>query len=496
MDNWLKVNNAQAFALKDVPLHPLDYIRDDIISCVHLGMRPVQFFGRTSEENEEIIVTAVLADDVSHSLFVSQAHTGYKRHYDSMTPEAPCLHLFERELYEQTGIKPEGHPWLKPVRFENSQPGQIHTYPFLPIKGEETHEVAVGPVHAGIIEPGHFRFLCHGEDVFHLEIQLGYQHRAVEQLFRGKNPFSLSHLAESIAGDTTIGHTWAYALAVETLSNTEISQRAECIRAISLEMERIAMLLADLGGISADIGFLPGDAVYGRIRTAVINTMLKICGSRFGRGLIRPGGVLFDIDSPFKKEMKATLDSVEKDAHKMNTLLLNSPGVMSRLERTGVISKETAEKLGLVGLTAKMTGSVIDSRLSHPIGIYKDESVTPQTTDTGDVCARTIVRTKEITQSLRFINKLLNIGLPQGELLTKPVSTKPDYAAVTLIEGWRGEISHMVITDNKGCISYYKIVDPSFHNWFALAQAVRGNSISDFPICNKSFSLSYCGHDL
>jgi Ni,Fe-hydrogenase III large subunit len=496
MEKWLKVENAQVFALKDIPVYPLDHMRDDIIRFVHHGMRPVQFFGRICETSEEIIVTAVLADDSSHSLFVSEAHTGYRRHYESMTPEAPCLHLFERELYEQTGIKPEGHPWLKPVRFENSQPGQVHTYPFLGIKGEETHEVAVGPVHAGIIEPGHFRFLCHGEEVFHLEIQLGYQHRGVEKLLRGKNPFTLSHLAESIAGDTVIGHTWAYALAVEALSNTVISQRAEYIRAIALEMERIAVHLADLGGISTDIGFLPGDAVYGRIRTAVINTTLKICGSRFGRGLIRPGGVLFDIEPSFKKQMSATLDSVEKDCNKMNTLLFNSPSVMSRLEHTGTISKETAEKLGLVGLIAKMTGSVIDSRFSHPIGIYKDESVTPQTADTGDVCARAVVRTKEITQSLRFINKFLNLGIPQGELVTEPAPALPEHAVVTLVEGWRGEIAHMVVTDKKSTISYYKIVDPSFHNWFGLAQAVRGNGISDFPICNKSFALSYCGHDL
>jgi Ni,Fe-hydrogenase III large subunit len=496
MQNWLKVKNAQVFALKDIPVHSLDYLRDDIVRFTKQGMRPVQFFGRLSDSNKEIIITAVLADDLSHYLLVSQAHAGYKKHYESMTPEAPCLHLFERELYEQTGIKPEGHPWLKPVRFEKSRPGQIYSYPFLKIEGDETHEVAVGPVHAGIIEPGHFRFLCHGEEVFHLEIQLGYQHRGIEKLLKGKNALSLSHLAESIAGDTVIGHVWAYALAVEALSKTTISQRTQAIRAIMLEMERIAVHLADLGGISADIGFLPGDAVYGRIRTAVINTTLMICGSRFGRGMIRPGGVLFDIEPSFKKQMSAILNKVEKDVYKINTLLLNSPGVMSRLDHTGTVSKETAEALGLVGLMAKMAGCGIDSRLSHPIGIYKNEPITPHKADTGDVFARVFIRISEITQSLRFINKFLNLGLPQGELFTKPGPPTPGHGVVTLIEGWRGEISHMVITNSSGAISSYKIVDPSFHNWFGLAQAVRGNGISDFPVCNKSFALSYCGHDL
>ena len=492
MKNWLKVQNEEAFEICKSPVLSVDALCDGVVHGIRNGMRPVQFFGRP--DGDVVRLAVCLAGD-DHSLYVAEAQVTQGQWYSAITQEVEAMHLFERELYEQTGVIPQGHPWLKPVRFENG--ADVHSYPFLEAESEEMHVVAVGPVHAGIIEPGHFRFLCHGEDVLHLEIQLGYQHRGVERLFCGKKPLSKATLAESIAGDTVIGHAWAYAAAVEAIGQTVVSERAQAIRAIGLELERIAVHLAGLGGISSDIGFLQGDAVYGRLRTAVINTSLQICGSRFGRGLIRPGGVLFDIDDDFQNKICQILLQVEQDTEKINRLLFETPSVMSRLEHTGTIDQKVAERIGLTGLMAKMTGRAIDSRYSHPLGHYaKEKDFQPVTANTGDVYARTMVRVLEIGQSIRLVRKWIHLGIPSAPAMTTPNPLHPGMACVVLVEGWRGEISHMVFTDSASDIAFYKIVDPSFHNWFGLALAVRGNGISDFPICNKSFDLSYCGHDL
>ena len=296
--NWLKLKNCEAVKIARLPVISVDSLRDDVVNGIRRRMRVVQFFGRPLDKDRFKLVAALADED---SVYMAEAIVAQGQWYSSITPEAQALHLFERELYEQTGVIPQGHPWLKPVRFDKSF--DLTSYPFVESQGDEMHEVAVGPVHAGIIEPGHFRFLCHGEDVLHLEIQLGFQHRGVEQLLCGKSPLNKATLAESIAGDTVIGHTWAYAEAVEALGDTVISERARVIRAIALELERIAVHIAALGGISADIGFLQGDAVYGRLRTAIINTSLQLCGSRFGRGLIRPGGVLFDINEDMQNHI-------------------------------------------------------------------------------------------------------------------------------------------------------------------------------------------------
>lgn len=492
MKNWLKIQNGEAVKIAKIPVLSVDSLRDCVVQGIQKGMRVVQFFGMPLDDYRFRLV-AGLADE--HSLYAAEAAVAKGQYYSAITPEIQALHLFERELYEQTSIIPQGHPWLKPVRFEKEV--ELTSCPFLETQGDEMHEVAVGPVHAGIIEPGHFRFLCHGENVLHLEIQLGFQHRGVEQLLCGKDPLKKAALAESIAGDTVAAHTWAYAECVESLSGTVVPERAQAIRAIALELERIAVHLAGLGGISADIGFLPGDSVYGRLRTAVINTSLQLCGSRFGRGLIRPGGVLFDISEDMQNHIAKLLLQVELDMEKINTLLFEASSVASRLEHTGFLSRKDAERIGLVGLMAKMTGKALDCRYSHPIGYYKGEKdFEPVTCKTGDVYARTMLRVLEVKQSIRLVRKWIHLGLPSGPVMTQAKPLMPQSACLVLIEGFRGEISHMVFTDNNGDIAFYKVVDPSFHNWFGLALAVRNNGISDFPICNKSFDLSYCGHDL
>ncbi|MCI4624936.1 MAG: hypothetical protein L3V56_03145 [Candidatus Magnetoovum sp. WYHC-5] len=500
MYKWLKVKNPAIVPLKDIPVLTVPEMLEEVVDLIkNEGVRPLHFAGRKTHDNRKVTVTIVLADDVENSLLLSQVVFTADDCYDSLTPQAPIMHLFERELYEQAGIIPLGHPWPKGVRYEHDRVGDLgnfNEYPYLQSEGIRMHEVAVGPVHAGIIEPGSFRFLCYGEQVWHLEIQLGYQHRGVEGLFKTGSILNKSHLSESIAGDTVIGHAWAYAILAELLTDTEVTNRVQAIRAIALELERIAMHLVGLGGIAMDIGYLPGASVYGRLRTAVINTMLKICGSRFGRGLIRPGGVLFDIDTALNLEIVDVLDVLYRDIEKINELFFNMPSVLSRLEHTGTVSKETAKAIGLVGIMAKMSGLSVDSRISHPISIYANERLKPHVLDGGDVFARAKIRVLEIDQSMRLIRRWLGTEVKRNELYVKPGTVKSNHLAVSVVEGWRGEISHMVITGNQSSVLQYKVKDPSFNNWMGLALAVRDNGISDFPLCNKSFDLSYCGFDL
>lgn len=489
--NWILTKNNNVINVKDIPVVDIAELRQDIIKKIKGNNRVTGFFGTNKNSQPKLYI--VLADDEKSELQVaSTVFTADTHSYLSITKDILAFHLFEREFYEEFEIEPLEHPWLKPVRSHKKK------YPFFKMDGEEIHEVAVGPIHAGIIEPGHFRFMCNGEKVYNLEIQHGYQHRNIEQLFLQNKRFS-PHLAESIAGDTVIGHALAYSRAIESLLNLEISNKAALIRVIALELERIAVHIGDLGAISNDIAYLTGNAVFGATRTLVVNTLLKISGSRFGRGLIRPGGVVYDINKELLDKILTMLDKVLKDVERMAKTMFSSASVLSRLEKTGVLDKETALKLGLVGMTARASGIPVDVRINHPCKTYKELSLDKKIFESGDVYSRTYIRYEEIRQSAQIIKDLLiKLSIYEDEpLLIKTGNClKPDSLIISMTEGWRGEIVHTAITDEKGELSRYKIKDPSFNNWHGLAVAVKDNEISDFPLCNKSFNLSYCGNDL
>ena len=361
--------------------------------------------------------------------------------------------------------------------------------------GEEVHEVAVGPVHAGIIEPGHFRFQCHGETVYHLEISLGYQHRGVERAMLGGPDRRTIHYAETLAGDSTAGHAAAYCRAVEAISATRVPARGQFLRGVALELERVANHIGDLGALAGDVGFLPTMSYCGRIRGDVLNMTAMLCGNRFGRGMIRPGGVVFDVDARLVEQLRRRLESVARDARSAVELLWNTPSVMARFDGVGVVPLDLCEQLGLVGVAARACGAARDVRRDFPYGIYRFAHIPVSTWHSGDVFARAHVRWLEVQRSLAFIGEQLN-ALPEGRIIETAGPLAADQAAVTLIEGWRGEICHVAMTGHDGRFAAYKVVDPSFHNWFGLALALRNEQISDFPMCNKSFNLSYCGHDL
>jgi Ni,Fe-hydrogenase III large subunit len=436
--------------------------------------------------------------------------------YESLTTSIPQAHWFEREIAEQWGIVPEGHPWLKPIRFHHSYragqdawqrdtnadilPGVTR---YFRVAGDECHEVAVGPVHAGVIEPGHFRFQCHGEIVLSLEIELGYQYRGIEQaLVGGPNKRTL-HYMETMAGDTTIGHTLAYCEVLEALSGmaqsgTSVPMRAQAIRGIALELERLACHAGDLGALADDVGFLPTANFCGRLRGDFLNSTATLCGNRFGRSLVRPGGVGFDLDQGRIEQIQERMTNALSDLNGAVQLLWNSPSVQSRFEDCGTLSIETSRQLGLVGPAARACGDEIDVRHDFPSGIYRYHQMAVSTVGSGDVFARAFVRWLEIQRSVAFIQQQLDFlkKLKSNAMRGQVGDLKADSLVVSLVEGWRGEICHVGITNTAGQFAHYKVCDPSFHNWSGLAMSLRNQQISDFPLNNKSFNLSYCGHDL
>jgi Ni,Fe-hydrogenase III large subunit len=505
INSFVSIRTGQAVPREQVPKVPFDQFRRAIIDGVRNGQRVAAFFGDASSSSGGVDVLAVLSDGARSLLRVIATRLDAD-HFDSLTPDCTQVHLFERELAEQYGVTPEGHPWFKPVRFHRSyRRGHdawqaapvIGVTDFFRVQGEEVHQVAVGPVHAGVIEPGHFRFQCHGEEVFHLEISLGYQHRGIERALIGGPDKRAVHLVEQAAGDTSVAHATVYCQAVEALTARPPSIQAQEIRGIALELERLANHTGDLGALAGDVGFLPTASYCGRIRGDFLNLTALLCGNRFGRGLVRPGGVRFDLDQERIQLALTRLDAAYRDLAGAVNLLWASLSVQARFEGTGVITRETASALGLVGPAARACGLERDVRQDFPSGIFRFAQVPISTWTTGDVFARAYVRWLEIQRSVTFINEQLR-AFPTGPVVpaAAPGPLKPDHLVVSLVEGWRGEICHVALTDGQGRFARYKIVDPSFHNWTGLAMALRNQPISDFPLCNKSFNLSYCGHDL
>lgn len=484
--NWVKTKNNTKIEITNIPTLKIEELREEIIN---LKFRPIAFFGQNIDEKVKLYV--ILADDKNSDFYISSAiFEKEEKSYECITQEIPAFHIFEREFFEQFKIEPLNHPWLKPLRENQDE------YNFFEMQGDEIHQVAVGPIHAGVIEPGHFRFMCNGEKVYHLEIMLGYQNRGIEKLILSKPS---NQLAESICGDSVIAHNLAYSQVMETLKNTQISDKAQLIRKIALEMERVAIHIGDLGAISGDIAYLMGASVFGATRTLVINTLLSFCGSRFGRGFITEGGVNFDITPQKTNEATEILNKVQKDVERMVKTMLKSSTVLSRFEKTGVISREKAEELNLVGLVAKASGLDLDTRFNYPDKWIEKLNIEPKVFKAkGDVNSRFKLRYKEILQSISMIKKMFKEleNYKNEEIKTELSKITENSLSISVVEGWRGEVIHIAITDENGNLSRYKIKDASFNNWYGLALAVRNNGISDFPLCNKSFNLSYSGNDL
>jgi Ni,Fe-hydrogenase III large subunit len=497
------LGNRRAVRLADVETLPVDAFRRLVIDDVRAGWRIVSLFGMP-EDSRRLRLVAVLADDERGRLGTLTTLVGER--YPSLTPDCLQASRFEREVAEQCGVVPEGHPSLKPLRRHPPDHAPLawqgeddardrDDYPFHRIEGEEVHEVAVGPVHAGIIEPGHFRFQAHGERVLSLEIVLGYQHRGVERLLEMLDTPRAMLVAESIAGDTVVAHASAYCGAIEALARSHKSARAQSIRGIALELERLANHIGDLGALAGDVAYQPAAAYFGRLRGECLNLLMTLSGNRYGRGLVRPGGVAFDIPDAMADEIIRRVTRLEEELRPVAELFFGTASVQSRFEAVGAVERDAVQARGYVGPVARACDVQRDVRHDHPYGVFRFAQIPVATAWAGDVFARALVRRVEIQRSLEFVREQV-AALPRGTLREPSEALRPGELVVALEEGWRGEVAHVVVTDDAGGIRRHKVIDPSFHNWDALALAMPGNQISDFPLCNKSFNLSYAGHDL
>lgn len=429
--------------------------------------------------------------------------------FDSLADSIHSSALFEREIWEMFGIEPKGNPDLRrlnlhdevwpqgnfPLRkdFKEITTGNLSEYKFNRVEGGGIFEFPVGPVHAGIIGPGHFHFSAAGEPIVNLEIRLGFTHRGVEKLFEDKSCFEAIRLAECVSGDSVFAYSLAFARAAEKISGISISGKTAYLRGIFLELERMYNHVNDIGGIALDVGFSFPAAYASLIKEAILRLNEKLTASRYLKKVNFIGGVSIDIDESKKLILFDSLKKIRNDFNELVKMLNSNVSFMDRVDTTGILIRKTAQDLGVVGLIARASGIPMDLRKYFPEA-YKQVKFKMITEEGGDALARLRVRFSEFVESCRLIEeftmKLTGSLDPEVNPLLKPAS------ALGYVEGWRGPVLCWLKTDSNGLIERCKIVDPSSHNWQGLSYAVLGNIIPDFPLCNKSFNLSYPGNDL
>ena len=432
--------------------------------------------------------------------------------FPSLTKKFVSAWRFERQMKSLMGVVPVGHPdqrpWIKhedwpedayPLRkdFDPSKamPRVEGEYQWIRAEGEGVHEIAVGPVHAGIIEPGHFRFQAVGEDVLNLEVRLGYAHKGVEKRFEALSWEEGARLAGRVSGDTTVAHALAYCRAIEDMTGFNPPERGLWLRALMLERERIANHLGDIGGISNDASFAFLYYQFMKLREDFLRVNYKLFGHRFMMDRIVIGGVSVNINADGINEIYSELDRFENEFERLVIIYDESPSLEDRFRDAGILKPEMAKDLGAGGFVARASGQRLDCRIQSPFPPY-DRIVTKMTVlNSGDVHARAWVRIEEIRDSVNLIREMLRT-LPSGEVKSSFKTPAPDVSGFSVVEGWRGEIVYWVQSGPKGEINRCMVRDPSSVCWIAVEQAIQGNIVPDFPLCNKSFNQSYSGHDL
>jgi Ni,Fe-hydrogenase III large subunit/Ni,Fe-hydrogenase III component G len=436
--------------------------------------------------------------------------------FPSIAAQYPAANWFEREVMDWFGLTPAGHPnparvalhddwpdgaWALRKDFAGERevprvPGDFH--PFRPVSGEGVFQVPVGPVHAGIIEPGHFRFGVAGEPVLYLQVRLFYVHKGTEKLFE-RIPWRHGiFLAQSVSGDTSVGHALAYAHAIERMARIDVPPRARVLRTVLLELERLYNHVADIGAIATDVAFTVPASHAQVLREEIVRLNERLFLSRLLRHTIDIGGVTVDLAAADAADLRRQLARIARRFDDLILTLIDAGTFTDRVDGTGVLAHQAARDLGIVGIAARASGIDEDLRRDHPHDAYDRVQFKVPVEEGGDVRARLMVRAREVEQSLAILAQALAMleEQPPGDLRAAlPRELPPRATGLGWVEAWRGPVVHFVATDERGALSRVKITDPSFLNWPGLVHAVPGNIIPDFPVINKSFNLSYSGTD-
>jgi len=433
--------------------------------------------------------------------------------FPSIAARHPAANWFEREVMDFFGLVPADHPNPERVALHDDFPEGVWplrkdfpgdtpvprvagvSHPFRPVTGEGVFQVPVGPVHAGIIEPGHFRFGVAGEPVLYLQLRLFYVHKGIEKRFERLPWRHTLFLAESISGDTSVGHALAYSHALERLAGVEVPARARALRVVLLELERVYNHIADIGALATDVAFtVPASRAQAQ-REGLVRLYERLFGTRLLRGTIALGGVKRDLDPDGREALGRHLRALEQEFDDLITLLIDSGSFTDRVDGTGVLTNQAARDLGIVGMAGRASGIDADLRRDHPHDAYEGLRFEVPVEDGGDVRARLMVRAREVEQSFSILRQVIDT-LPVSPLgAALPAELPAGASALGWVEAWRGPCVHWVATDERGRLSRVKVTDPSFLNWPGLIHAVPGNIIPDFPVINKSFNLSYSGND-
>jgi len=433
-----------------------------------------------------------------------------KSQFKSISPKIPAANWYEREIQDMFGLVPQGHPdprrlvmfedWPEdqyPLRKDfdiNSKPLRVEgTYEYKKVDGEGVYEIAVGPVHAGVIEPGHFRFSVAGEPIINLEIRHFYTHKGTEKLFENFSIDRAVFLAERVSGDNSVAHVVAFCQAIEKIASVDIPTRAKYIRTVVLELERLYNHVSDIGGIATDVGFSAGSAHSSVLKEKLMQLNEEITGSRLLRGMVAIGGVRRDIKNI--SDLLARLSLFEHEFRDLMDFLLDTPSLVDRIETTGRIYNDIARALHVVGPAGRASGIDYDVRRNHPYAAYPEFDIDVPVQNGGDVYARTVVRSDEVLQSFSIIRQALQTLESTGNDLNVDVGDIPSGCALGYTEAPRGETIYWIMVKD-GKIERCKVRDPSYCNWPAIEYAVLDNIVPDFPLINKSLSLSYSGNDM
>ncbi|MGA9672670.1 MAG: NADH-quinone oxidoreductase subunit C [Terracidiphilus sp.] len=439
-----------------------------------------------------------------------EMESGGKPTYPNVTEFFPSALRMERAIFDLLGIRSMGadhRGWLRhggwpedvfPLRrdfgYDTQFPGVSEPYRFVQVEGDGVHEIPVGPVHAGTIEPGHFRFSVVGEKVLRLEERLGYKHKGTEKRFETLTQKEGHKLAARISGDSAVAYSWAYCAALEAITHATCPARAIQLRALALEHERLANHLGDLGALGNDAGFAFGLTQFSRMKEDLLRTNQACFGARYLMDFVAPGGVGCDLPDNASRLFLDRYRALETDVVGMRNTYDNHAGIQDRFRETGILTQELGWRLDATGLAARASGIPHDLRADCPWPPYDKIKVKVSMQSYGDVAARVAIRFDEILESLRVCRELV-ANFSGGEVRSSVPDAEPDLLGLGVIEGWRGPVLIALQTGPRGAIQRCHPHDPSWQNWPLLEYAILGNLVPDFPLINKSFNLSYSGHD-